>query len=206
MRSLALLLVLGAWGAGVAAAQEDNPGAASPPPTPATRSYVVQFTEFRLQDSADPKLAAREIVQSFDALQAEGKLQVTETVRLSALEGCECMAQFGKQAAITVGVTRGQPAGYARQVQYQQVGTMVRVTAKAQQDRVALQLSYEASHLGESDADDRPPETSTIQYNTTLLLQPGAPALVGGSSAGPSSFLLVTLSEQPPQAAAKSEK
>jgi type II secretory pathway component GspD/PulD (secretin) len=158
-----------------------------------------------MKNAADPKLSAADIVQAFQQPKAEETLQVMETVRLSALEGHEAMVQFGKNAAVTVGVTNfsGAPnfpggRGNARQVQYRQVGTLVKLTAQSQADKVLLKLSYEVSRL-EGGSPDGPeadaPDMSVIQFNTTLLLEPGKPTLVGGTSAESTNFLLVSVAE-----------
>jgi hypothetical protein len=114
------------------------------------------------------------------------------------------MVQFGKSAAVTVGVTNfgGAPnfqggRGSARQVQYRQVGTLVKLTAVSQADKVLLKLSYEVSRLegGAPDNPEEAPDMIVTQFNTTLLIEPGKPTLVGGTSAEPTNFLLVSVTE-----------
>jgi hypothetical protein len=39
------------------------------------------------------------------------------------------------------------------------------------------------------------PDMTVVQINTTLLLEPGKPTLVGGTSAESTNFLLVTVAE-----------
>jgi hypothetical protein len=203
MRPFLLLLAACMLTPAAVVGQEEKPheaGAASP------KSYVVQFTEFRLKNAADPNLSAADIVQAFQQPNAEETLELIETVRLSALDGHESMVQFGKSAAVTMGVANfggapnfpGGGRGNARQVQYRQVGTLVRLTAQSQAEKVLLKLSYEVSRLeapAPDSAEDDAPDVNVIQFNTTLLVEPGKPTLVGGTSAEPTDFLVVSVTE-----------
>jgi hypothetical protein len=201
MRQFLLLLAACVLAPAVVVGQEDSPreaGAASP------KSYVVQLTEFRFHNAADPKLSAADIVRTFQQPNAEETLELIETVRLSALESHETTVQFGRNAALTVGVANFSgapnfPGGRnTRQIQYRQVGTLVRLTAQSQEEKVLLKLTYEVSRL-EGRAPDDPeadsPDVIVIQFNTTLLVEPGKPTLVGGTSAEPTNFLLVSVEE-----------
>lgn len=164
-------------------------------PESTLRSYVVQLTEFRWKGSADLALSPRELVRAVDQLRKDGKLDVIETVRLSALENHESMAQFGKSVAIVTGVAdTGQ--GRVRNVGFHQVGTMVKLTAVPKDGKVVLELQYEASRLNGEGAADLPSSTLTTQFKTTLMIEPGTPTLVGSTTAQPSSLLVVSITER----------
>ena len=77
----------------------------------------------------------------------------------------------------------------------QDVGTSVRVTAVPQGGKILLKLSYEASRFEGEAEEDSPPDTVKLQFNTTLLIEPGKPTLVGGSSADGSHLLMVSIGE-----------
>lgn len=106
------------------------------------------------------------------------------------------MVQFGRRATVTVGRTSAGPGRpTARHTQQQEVGTQVRVLASQQEGKVLLKLSYNASRLEGEGTEDSPPDTSTVQFDTTLLLEPGTPTLVGGTSSKTGSYLLVSVAE-----------
>ena len=163
-------------------------------PDAAIQSYVVQLTEFRLKASVDPTLKAKEIVQAFDKLKSDGKIDLIETVRLSALENHESMAQFGKTATVTTSISQTQ-RGRVRSTQQREVGTMVELTAIPRNGKILLKLHYEASRFDGAGTEDSPPDTLTTRFNTTLLVEPGTPTLVGGTTAGATSLLFVSIAE-----------
>jgi hypothetical protein len=146
-------------------------------PESTLRSYVVQLTEFRWKGSTDPALSPRVIVRAVDQLRKDGKLDVIETVRLSALENHESMAQFGKSVPMTTGVADTRQ-GRVRNVDFQQVGTMVKLTAVPKDGKVVLELQYEASRLNGEGAGDLPPSTLTTQFKTTPMIEPGTPTSI----------------------------
>jgi len=54
-------------------------------------------------------------------------------------------------------------------------------------------LEYDSSF--QSAACPSPPDTITVQFSTSLLLEVGMPTLVGGSKAEDTDFLMVTISK-----------
>ena len=156
-------------------------------------AYIVQLTEFRFKKSSDMHIPSSEIVKSFDELKDNGDIEIIETIRLSALPSYESMMQIGNRATVTVGVMNAPGRGQTRQTQQQMIGTMVRLTAEPSDGKTLLKLSYEASRFEGEGSDDSPPDTKTFQINTTLLLDRSKTALVGGTSAGSSTFLAVSV-------------
>lgn len=197
MRHIALLFALNLLVTAVSVGQDVSHSHDARAHTNAVlQSYVVQLTEIRLRSFSELKLSADDIVKSIDQVGNDGKGELVEIVRLAALEGHESMAQFGKRAIITTGITMaGLGRTQARQTQQQMVGTMVRLTVVPQGDMVLLKLSYEASRFADEEPEDSPPDTTTTQVNTTLLVKPGEAKLVGGTSAESSSLLLVTVTK-----------
>lgn len=159
-----------------------------------SQTYVVQLTEFHLKDAANPGLSTDQIVQTYQQLAKEGELDVVETIRLTALEGHQSLVQVGRRATVTVGmVSAGPGRGTNRQTRQEMIGTMVTVTAEPQEQKILLKLAYESARLEEKDSEEDPADTITQQFQTSLLLEPGEPELVGGSSAGSSAFLVVEI-------------
>lgn len=194
MFRLAPCVALCCWLASPVAAQDAAPTPQTPPPPRATGpSWIVQVTELRTSVPLDPKKDADGLQAELEQLKKDGKVEMIETIRLSALEGLQAMAQFGRQAAVTTGTAQGMPGRTVRNIQMMQVGTMVRVTAAQQEGKVLLELSYEASRLGEPRNEDTPPDIISVTCNTTLAVSPGQTVLAGGMSSNQSTFLLVSI-------------
>ena len=165
-----------------------------PPNVKAEQFFVVQFTEFRFKHAPEVNRTANEIVQSFDQLNKEGKIERIESVRLSVLEYHESTSQFGRTTSVTTGVTR-TAQGQQRSVSNVPLGTMIQVTATPQDSKVLLKVAYTASRIDEALIEEKQPEVVNIQFNTTLLLDIGKATLVGGIAAEANDFLMVTINK-----------
>ena len=176
--------------ADVSSAQDTSTssGGAAKPPT-----YVVQLTEFRLNQTLDPSLSAAQILELVSKKDNNAGYEAIETIRLSTLSGTESMVQFGRRVNITVGKTVTRGGETARNVQALDVGTIVRVTATPESGSVSLKLAYETSRLDGNGDEDTPPELTKTQINTTQLLELGQPRLVGSSTSAPVSVVVVTV-------------
>ncbi len=165
-----------------------------PPNVKAEQFFVVQFTEFRFKHAPEVNRTANEIVQSFDLLNKEGKIELIESVRLTALEFHESTAQFGKTTSVTTGVTR-TAQGQQRSVSNVPLGTMIQVVATPQESKVLLKVAYTASRIDDNISEEKQPEVVNVQFNTTLLLELGKATLVGGISSETNDFLMVTINK-----------
>ncbi|MHC4992206.1 MAG: hypothetical protein ACYTGC_14635 [Planctomycetota bacterium] len=163
---------------------------------PAPKNYVVHLTEFRLGSSADPRLTADDILRSFDQANEEGTIDLIGTVRVHALGGHESRVQFGTRKAMTMGTSVSNRGAQTRSFQMQELGTIVQVTATPYQEKVLLRLSYESSRVEGEEQDDGPPEIRLVQIDTTLLIRPGAPSLIGGTSAHGTQYLRVSIENE----------
>lgn len=198
MRRVFAVVAVLALTTGISGGQEQAAsGEAASEPVEAPRTYVVQLSEFRLKSSSDPNLTAEDVVESFERADGNEDFDLIETIRLAAMEQHESMVQFGRRATVAVGVTSSAPGRpQMRRTEHMQIGTLMRVQVASQQDKVLLKMSYEASRFKGEGTDDSPPDTVTVQLDTTLLLKPGKAMLLGGSSAESGSYLLVSVAEQ----------
>lgn len=165
-----------------------------PPNVKAEQFFVVQFTEFRFKHAPEVNRTANEIVQSYDLLNKEGKIELIESVRLTALEYHESTSQFGRTTSVTTGVTR-TAQGQQRSVSNVPLGTMIQVTATPQDSKVLLKVAYTASRIDDNVVEEKQPEIVNVQFNTTLLLEIGKATLVGGTSSETNDFLMVTINK-----------
>ena len=168
------------------------------PPDPsvkAEQSYFVKFTEFRYKQTLDVNRTSNEIVQSFDQLYKDGKIELIQTVRLTVPEYHENMVQFGKTTTVTSGLTRTAQGIQQQSRQSVPIGTMVQVKATPQDGKVLLKIVYTISRMDDNLTEDRQPDILTVQINSTLLLEIGKATLVGGSTSDTNNFVMVTITK-----------
>ena len=141
-----------------------------------------------MEDLLSPSLSENEIIALIEKQNAEA----IETIRLSALEGVESMAQFGRRVTATTGTmtVRGITE---RRTEAIQVGSIIRVTAIAKDHGVEVKIDFEASRIAGKGGDDSPPDISTSNISTSLIVAPGKWALLGSTSAGESSYVLLSI-------------
>ena len=156
-------------------------------------SFVVQLSEYQLEQPVDSSLSADAILEMLTAQRDGEKCRPIETIRLSTVSGVESLAQFGRRVNVTVGKATTARGETVRNMEAVDVGSLVRVTAILQDGKVAITLNYESSRvIGDIDQ-DVPPNINKTQVSTILSLEPGKPALVSSSSTTSSSILVVTV-------------
>lgn len=194
MRQLTLLFVLALTSGSMALAQ---PEAAKSPPTavnPASPgTYMVELTEYRLGSPLEDGLSANEIVERLIQRKNDGELDKVETLLLSALEGRPSFVHFSKRSAVPVGVTRAGADPEVQHFQERTAETQFELLATADGERTRLQVVYKVSRLGDDGAEHRPPSTSSVSIEATLLLEFEKPVLFGGSSAESPVYFTLTL-------------
>ena len=155
-------------------------------------SYVLQLTEFRFKSSVDPKITAREIVAQFEKPKTDDSIQHIETIRMSIQSGVNNKVQFGRQVTVTTGMMTN--AGKSTRItQDRSVGTVLRVSAIPQGQSVQLGIDYESSRFDGDGTEDSPPDTVTAKITSMQLFEIGKPMLVGGTSAGETSYVIVSV-------------
>ena len=175
--------------------RQSNAAAATDPSIKAEQSFFVQFTEFRFKHSLDVHRTSSEIVQTFDQLLKDGKIELVQTVRLTVPEHHENMMQIGKLTSVISGVTR-TPQGLQQQSrQNVTLGTLVQVKATPQEGKVLLKVAYTVSRMDDNLPEEKQPDTVTVTFNSTLLLDIGKATLVGGITSDTNDFLMVTISK-----------
>lgn len=159
-------------------------------------SYLVQLTEYRLDQPMDPSQSAAEILALVSRNDGDPKRKA-DTIRLSALSGTESMAQFGQTVFVTVGTVAMNRGGgpVQKSVQGMEIGTLIKVTVVPQNDKVAMTLTYESSSLGDAEEEDSPPSINKTKVNTTQLLDLGKSSLVSVSTTSSSTILVVKITK-----------
>jgi hypothetical protein len=183
---LCICVALGAIGYAFAQGTTNSPNGPE-----ISASYIVQLTEYRLNQPMDSSKSAAEILALVSKDSDDLKRKV-ETIRLSASSGVESMAQFGQTVFVTVGTVSGNKGfPVQKSMQGMEIGTLVKVTVVPQNDKVAMTLTYESSSLGEAAGEDSPPDINKTKVNTTQLLDLGKSSLVSASTTSSSSILVV---------------
>jgi len=165
---------------------------AATPKAWAPESYIVQLTEFRFKSSVNPKISASEIVAQFEKPNSEGLIQHIETIRMSVQSGANNMVHFGRQVTVTTGTVTN--AGKTTRISKDtSIGTILRVNAMPQDQNVQLEIDYEASRLDGDGTEVSPPNTVITKITSMQTFQIGKPMLVGGTSAGETTYVIVTI-------------
>ncbi len=162
-------------------------------PAEAPQVYVVQLTEFRMDQTAGTRLPTPEILESLEKAEQSGTIEVIETIRLSALQGHESTVQIGRTVLVSLGAAPAPGRPPVRQLQRERVGTLVKVTVEPVDEKVHVRLTYEASRLDDAAADDLPSETQSIQVQTVVTIDPATTFLAGGSTSKSSAFVALSV-------------
>lgn len=160
------------------------------------RSYMLELTQLRWNAPGERLPDPKTLLTSLAQLRESGKLTDAETIQLSVLEGQKCSAQFGRQIMIATATTTVPGGrGAVRSMQSLDVGTMVRAMIVRQQDKLQVELSYEASQLAEPKQEEISPTTTRFSADSTLLLAPGELIVVASRNADTSIVLLARITE-----------
>ncbi len=179
--------------------RQSNAAAPTDPSIKVEQSFYVQFTQFRYKHSLDVHRTSSEIVQTFDQLLKDGKIELVQTVRLTVPEHHENMMQIGKTTSVIAGITR-TPQGIQQQSrQSASLGTLVQVKVTPQESKVLLKVAYTVSRMDDNLSEEKQPDTVTVTFNSTLLLDIGKATLVGGMTSDTNDFLMVTISKSAAQ-------
>ena len=158
---------------------------------PAERAtYDVTLTEFQMKSGQEPEISFKEIIDAFHDRENRDNLILVETLRLTLQADLECTAQFSRQVTVTEGIVRN-PRGVQRRTKTVKLGTMAQIRVTPEDDKLTLRLRYTASRLGGEIPEDSPPDMLNSTYETTIAVQRGKPALVGGGDVDGSSYLMV---------------
>lgn len=190
---LAVGLALGL--APVSAVAQDLDRVKSEPPAAVEsvrpRTYVFQIAEIRTAEAAPVELTAAEVLKWLEEAQKSGRIELLETVRMTAVEGQKSLAQFGRSVAVVAGET--QTSEGRRQIRERRdFGTIVNLVAKSLGDTVGVDLGYEAARLVEG-SEGGAAETITTQVKTKLILEPGKPTLVTAKASKSGTYLVLIL-------------
>jgi len=191
MRYLFVVLTLAACLAAFTSTRADDEPAGAKKPL---RSYTITVVEFHLKNGEDLSLSAATIAQDFEKLSKRGDVSLVETVRLTAIEGYQASAMFGKMVAIVQGVTTGVN-GKSRNMVQRSLGTTLKVTAQSQDEKVLLKLNYQTTRMDGEAKKDAAQDMSTVAIDTNLLLKLDGRVVVAGTTESASTFLLVTVTQ-----------
>ena len=146
-------------------------------------SYTVMLTEFRWDSHGDEAVTASDIVAAFGQFMRDKKVEVIQTVRLSAIEQHRNSVILSRMVTVSNG-------SRSRDIH---VGTMVEIVAVPSKEELSVELVYAASRISSERADDKFPDVDTAMFKTTLVVEPGKATLVGNAKPSDTNFLMVTI-------------
>lgn len=140
--------------------------------------FVVELTEIEHwnpdQPKETPRLDAEKLLRES---RRNGSWRQRNIRRLSAVEGIECFAQFGKRVSVVVGRTIS-PNSTQYDYDDENVGTELRVTVtRANEDRLRVQLSFASSDVNLR-SDGTKEDVEVITATSTHTMEPGIPVIV----------------------------
>jgi len=182
----------------------DRPGTIQPAPSRAAgsgqerqsgRLILVEVTIADVTGDGPAELSASKLAE----LDKAGNVRALSRYRISALENNPSMVQFGERMSVVTGRVafpgRGEGVrGFAQEsVAQEQIGTMINVTARVDDDEsILVELKAEQSRLapaaakaaGEGDAAASVPRqgTETITSHTTIRIPPGKTVVAGSKT------------------------
>lgn len=193
--SIAAVLVLVSLGI----AQEPQPGGASrvqrvqrapaaPSPQQPGRLVSVEVVIVDVTGEAEGEMTAERLAE----LERAGKVESLSRLRVSTLENAPSIVQFGERVSIVTGRTSFGGRGLQDMTSQENVGTMVSLTARVDQDdSILMEFQAEQSRLApaapkaEGENADRPaelPRTVTMTTKSTLRIPPGKSVVAGSKS------------------------
>lgn len=167
--------------------------------TATSRPYLIEVIEFQIDASDGAELSPEQLVQSYSQMKSDGLLKRAEKIRFYASVQKASFVNFGKQVALTTGATMAGPGRpVARQVKQFEIGTTAEVMLDSVgEGQVVLQVLYRSSRVAGEGTDDSPPDIVSINMEASLVLELGKTKLLGGTSADPNVYVLITVSELP---------
>ncbi len=160
----------------------------------ATQVYTIQFIEFRTKPGVEFTDKGRDFTQTFEKAKTDGKVELVESMRLTALEKNPISVSFSKNIAITTGATQTQ-FGRSRNMQQMQIGTSVEGIAMEKDGKVILNFTYQSSRLGIEKSEDVTPDIMQTSFKVSLPVELDALMLVGMQSTESTTGLLVKVSK-----------
>src|SRR5687767_4873222 len=109
------------------------------------KTYKVEITELQVapgaiqesNEGSQKELTPKQILESLDQLTKDGKLTRLEKIQLTVLSGQACSLKFGRQTAVTQGVTITRE-GRMRSTSQIQIGTLIQLKAQPKNEKVLL--------------------------------------------------------------------
>lgn len=145
--------------------------------------YIVQSEGAEGQDTSplDFQGTGEDVRKQLNELEKAEKIKVLDRLKLSTVEDVQTMVQVGKQTSVVRG--GGFGGGRGGVVSREQVGTLANLTARADGDRVVMNLQVEKSFVSPGDDDDQTAaSTHQMTVQSTVSVKSGDALVVGGQT------------------------
>lgn len=158
-------------------------------------TYFVQVAEAKTQEGPPAELDDKELLAWLETARKENKIELMEMVRVSVVDGFDAIAKFGKRVPIVTGTTN-TPQGTARNYNFRDLGTILKVRAEGVGEEIRIEIDYESSRIEAEAPTDAPPKIEQTQFNSTVLTKPDAPVLLFADSADRKGRFLILIVEK----------
>ncbi len=153
--------------------------------------YSVQVAEYRMTGKIDATKSDAELIAMLTKSNPSSITSV-ETFRFNALSDTQASVQIGRLEDVVTGVSSSRGV-VTKRTETIETGTHIRFQGRPQGDKIVLEIDYDSSRLLKSEDEDRRGPISQIELQTTQLVAPGEPSLVGTKSAETSILVLMTV-------------
>lgn len=126
----------------------------------------------------------KQVAETIKAMGKAGSLKVVNDIRYSGKDNTEGRIEVGATSPVATGVvstTRVKQNSY----NYQQIGTIVKMTPRAAGEAVDLDLIFETSEMVETGEADSPPSIVKTIAQSQLTVAKGQSVVMGGIRQGP---------------------
>ena len=155
--------------------------------------YRVYFTEFRMADSSDVKIAECDFAKTFEQLKNDKEINIIETGELRIYEGHDAVMQVGRTETITI-----ESSDKSLHRVERPMGTLVSAKASTVGGKTLLQLLFEASRIeGGADSAAVTPQNILV-VDTTVLIDRDQTRILTGKTTGTPFYLAVSVKEVAP--------
>lgn len=161
-------------------------------------SYVVEVTEFQIKSAADPKLTSDRILDAFNERKRgkESEIEMLDTTRINVIDGESAKVSVTNESPIVIKANKEGGKSGKPPVAFREIGTTLEVTATPHEDKIRLKLRYRSSRQPAKKARDRSDSHDVYEVDSTILLEPGVPVFLGGSSREPGNHLVVSIERE----------
>lgn len=143
-------------------------------------SFIVQVTEYRLDQPLDPSVSSAAVLEMLAKPADQSGYEVATSQRISVYNETESLVQVGQTVSVPTGSTQ-TGRGLSRTMEQVEIGVVTKAKVAARDDGILIQLDYSSSKIdGDLSADQLPRILQTV-VQTTRTVELGKRVLLGST-------------------------